>query len=291
MSKKLSVKMNRDFIKNSQLGNNYWRSFVLTIVSIIIAVAVVNFAWSLILPSNMSDTLMVNLINIILMVNILVALLAFRFAFTKFHKGSFKSMNSIKERFRIGVYAIFFVLGLVIFFLNSLMTNFTNFQNFIKNFQLNQFLILLILSIISLPIQSYFEELFFRGYLLQFFGVKFKRIAVTIIINSILFGLFHIGYGLSNFISSFLFSTVVCIITLRTSGIEAASGIHTANNLVIALFFQTLSDIKDIPFSWEINFNELFVEICTFAIILWFTFTWAKQNEKKQILMSNSQES
>jgi hypothetical protein len=185
----------------------------------------------------------------------------------------------VKGKFRFGVYGLFFALGVVAFFLGNLLTDWAGFQTFLKNFQVAPFALLLGLSIISLGIQSFFEEVVFRGYLLQFFGVRFKPLAVTIIINTLLFGLFHLGYGVGDFISSALFAIAVSLITMRTAGIEAASGIHTANNLVIALFFQSMTGALDAPFSWQINFFDLLVQIVALGILLWAASAWAGRTE------------
>jgi hypothetical protein len=53
---------------------------------------------------------------------------------------------------------------------------------------------------------------------------------------------------------------------LRIAGIEAASGIHIANNLMIVLSFQSLTGALDLPFRWEVNFTDLFLQIVALDI-------------------------
>ena len=48
-------------------------------------------------------------------------------------------------------------------------------EDYIWNFKPVQFSVLLLISIVFLPIQTSMEELLFRGYLMQAFGVWFKK--------------------------------------------------------------------------------------------------------------------
>lgn len=109
------------------------------------------------------------------------------------------------------------------------------------NFQPQKFLILAIIGIIMVPIQTTFEELLFRGYLMQGIGTAFKSRAAALIITSTLFGLMHVanpevaklGYqALIVYIGTgFLWG----ILTLMDEGLELAIGFHAANNLITAL--------------------------------------------------------
>jgi membrane protease YdiL (CAAX protease family) len=130
-------------------------------------------------------------------------------------------------------------------------------EDFEYNFNLNKFLILAIIGILLVPIQTTFEEILFRGYLLQGLGVAFKSRALSLIITSVLFGLLHIfnpeigklGYeALIVYIGTGFF---LCILTLMDEGLELAIGFHAANNLLTALLvtsdwtaFQTHSVLK-----------------------------------------------
>jgi len=130
-------------------------------------------------------------------------------------------------------------------------------EDFQLNFQADKFLILALIGIVLVPIQTTFEELLFRGYLLQGLGIAFKSRAVALIITSTLFGLMHIanpevgklGYqALIVYIGTgFLWG----IMTLMDEGLELAIGFHAANNLLTALLvtadwtaFQTYSVFK-----------------------------------------------
>ena len=131
-------------------------------------------------------------------------------------------------------------------------------DDYIWNFKPLPFLILFLMSIVMIPIQTSVEELLFRGYLMQGFGVLFKNRWVPLLITSILFGLLHLWnpeidklgiHLIWYYIGTGLF---LGVITLMDEGIELALGFHAANNLVTVLLvtaswtaFQTESLLID----------------------------------------------
>jgi len=130
--------------------------------------------------------------------------------------------------------------------------------DFVWNFKPVPFLILFLISVVMIPLQTSAEELFFRGYLLQGFGVIFRNRWLPLITTSIIFGMLHIwnpeidklGVNLIwYYIGTGLF---LGVITLMDEGLELALGFHAANNLVTALLvtaswtsFQTESLLID----------------------------------------------
>ncbi|HLV46473.1 MAG TPA: CPBP family intramembrane glutamic endopeptidase [Flavobacterium sp.] len=103
------------------------------------------------------------------------------------------------------------------------------------------FLILAICSLLLVPLQTSFEEYFFRGYLMQGIGLAVGNRWVPLLITSVLFGLMHAGnpeilsigpWILIQYISIGLF---LGIITLMDDGLELAIGFHAANNVIISL--------------------------------------------------------
>lgn len=115
-------------------------------------------------------------------------------------------------------------------------------EDFVFNFKAGPFFILLLVSVFFIPFQTSFEELLFRGYLMQGIGVLFRNAWVPLVLTSAGFGLLHafnpevdklgpmillyyIGTG-------FLFG----IVTLMDEGTELALGMHAANNMAAAVF-------------------------------------------------------
>jgi len=114
-----------------------------------------------------------------------------------------------------------------------------------------------LLFIISLTIffQAGFEEIFFRGYILQALNLFLKKPPLAVLISSIIFAIGHWGNqltfvgNLNIFIDTFIFAIVVAVITVLEDGVETAIGIHTANNMFCALVVNdgTSSFYKPLP--------------------------------------------
>jgi len=102
---------------------------------------------------------------------------------------------------------------------------------------LKDFLPSLVVAIVLLPLQTSFEELFFRGYLLQ--GIGSWNLWVGIIITSTVFGLAHsfndeieavgsLGLAMVYYIGVGLFFALLGVID---KSLELPLGIHLANNM------------------------------------------------------------
>ena len=107
-------------------------------------------------------------------------------------------------------------------------------------FQLNwsKFLPLLAIALFILPLQTSFEELMFRGYLLHGISLIAPYRWIPIIITSILFGLMHIfnpeieKFGMGLMMSYYIgVGLLLAIVTVMDEGMEIALGIHAATNI------------------------------------------------------------
>lgn len=108
-------------------------------------------------------------------------------------------------------------------------------------FNLNGFLILLVLSLLVFPIQASLEELFFRGYLMQGFGLISKKPVVPLLLTTIIFSLLHYFNGSYTLLSVdivlqvFILGLTMGIITLGENRLETAMGVHISNNIFASL--------------------------------------------------------
>jgi len=107
------------------------------------------------------------------------------------------------------------------------------------------FLVLLLVSLLLFPFQTAFEEVLFRGYLMQSLGILAKNRWVPLVFSSVLFGLLH---GLNPEVEKMGMIVMVYyigtglllgIITLMDEGTELALGFHAANNIVAAVVVTT----------------------------------------------------
>ncbi|WP_147676837.1 CPBP family intramembrane glutamic endopeptidase [Algibacter pacificus] len=155
-------------------------------------------------------------------------------------------------------------------------------EDYVLNFNLKPFLILAAIAILLIPLQTSFEEYFFRGYLMQGIGMIFKNKWAPLLITSIGFGLMHIANPeveqLGPIIMVYYIGTglFLGILTLMDDGLELSLGFHAANNLFTALLvtadwtaFQTDSILKDMSDPKTMVIGEIiFPVFVVFPIIL-----------------------
>ena len=136
------------------------------------------------------------------------------------------------------------VLGFSFWFLISILMITVDYlshpEDFINNCGLVPFVILVVVSLVFIPFQTSFEELLFRGYLMQGIGLLFKNAWVPLILTSVGFGLLHAFNPevekLGSLILLYYIGTgfLFGIVTLMDQGTELALGMHAANNIVAA---------------------------------------------------------
>ncbi len=146
-----------------------------------------------------------------------------------------------------------------------------------------------------IPVQTTVEELIFRGYLMQGFGLLAKNRWFPLVMTSLIFGGMHLfnpevekmGYLISlYYIGTGFF---LGIITLMDEGTELALGFHAANNLIAALLvtadwtaFQTHSIFKDVS-EPSAGFDILLPVFIIFPILLFIfskKYKWSGWKEK-----------
>jgi uncharacterized protein len=117
----------------------------------------------------------------------------------------------------------------------------------------------LFLALILIPIQTSAEELLFRGYLLQGFGLRLRNIWILSSISGLFFMVPHLlnpeaaeNYLLMGFYYFFI-GAVMAYVTLRDGGLELALGLHAANNLFSALFANYSVTVLPTPSIFTIN--------------------------------------
>ncbi|MFZ5881652.1 MAG: CPBP family intramembrane glutamic endopeptidase [Chloroflexota bacterium] len=101
-----------------------------------------------------------------------------------------------------------------------------------------------LVALILIPIQTSTEELFFRGYLLQWMGLILKNKWALALINGVLFFLPHaINPEMSSSSNAilmglgyFAFGFFAALITIEDNGMELALGMHASNNLFASIF-------------------------------------------------------
>jgi membrane protease YdiL (CAAX protease family) len=210
------------------------------------------------LIQNMIATIGVNAAFVILVGPLSVMCLGL-FVWVKFiHQQSLTSFTTSRNKVDWKrVFFSFFLWG--IFVAGTILISYYSApENYIYNFKPIPFFIFLFLAIILIPLQTSFEEYFFRGYLMQGLGLATRTRWFPFFFTSIAFGLMHIAnpeVGKMGYIILIYYigtGFFLGILTLMDEGLELALGFHAANNLFGALLltsdwsaFQTHSILKD----------------------------------------------
>lgn len=154
------------------------------------------------------------------------------------HGRSLSSLVGSGPRFRWERY--FFGLG--VWLLLGILAEAVNYwlepSAYVWQFHAASFLPLLAISLVFIPIQTGFEELFVRGYLMQGIGLAFNSRLLAILLSSAMFAGLHLmnpeiaEFGLANMIAYYVVVAVfLAALTLLDDGLELAMGIHAATNL------------------------------------------------------------
>ena len=153
-------------------------------------------------------------------------------------------------------------------------------ENYVANFQADKFAILLLLAIVFVPIQTAFEEFFFRGYLMQALGVRVRNAWLPLVFTSVTFGLMHIAnpevgkLGMGLLVYYITTGFFLGITTLMDDGLELAWGFHTANNFFTMLFVTSDWSVFQVPaLLRDISEPQLgisvFLPLLLFPLLLW----------------------
>ena len=161
-------------------------------------------------------------------------------------------------------------------------------ENFLINNSTNTLIILSLISILFIPFQAAFEEVLFRGYLMQGFASVVRRRWFPLIMTSVLFGLMHAfnpevkEFGFLIMMPQYvLFGLIFGVITIMDDGIEAAMGAHTANNVFLCIMVTNDSSALQTPalleqqniYPWT-EFTGLLFTGIVFIYVLSKMFKW-----------------
>ena len=209
--------------------------------------------------STLMTVLEQNMTLFLMLLSFAVALIGLILVLRLFHKQRLKDITTARPKIDFGRIAFAFGIWAIFQIIVTAINYYVSPEDFVWNFKLEPFLILLAVGTIMIPIQTSTEEYFFRGYLMQGFGLMAKNKWLPLIMTSVIFGGLHyfnpevVKMGpiiMIYYIGTGLF---LGIITLMDDGLELALGFHAANNLITALLvtsewtaFQTHSVLKDI---------------------------------------------
>lgn len=218
-----------------------------------------------------------------------VLLLCIRFV----HQRPILSIFTSREKFDWKRFFLsFFSWGALLFILFGI-RYLINPEVFEWHFNASSFLQLLIISVAIVPIQTSFEEIFFRGFLFQGIGSVFQKGWITVLFTGSIFGLLHLSnpevaaLGYSILIYYILSGVFLSLLTLFDNGLELSLGFHAINNVFSVLFvtnswqvFQTDAlwiDTQKPNFGWDTGIT-LF--ICYPMLLFFFAKIYRWKNWK-----------
>lgn len=141
------------------------------------------------------------------------------------------------------------------------------------NVQWGKLFWLLLICIVILPIQTTFEEFFFRSYLMKGMGLLVNRKWIPLLITSILFGLVHgtnpeiAKYGVVPMQLYYISAGLLLgIMTIMDDGLELAIGVHAATNIYGALFVSYEGSVLQTDSIWRMTEVNAWVMALIFII-------------------------
>lgn len=290
-------------------GNNAFSSYMLTIIMLVIGYIGIGSVLTIPLVSraldygltlnqlNQDSSLLFNSDIVKLDKNILLliqfalfvfALIGFLTGLKFIHKKTLTSILTGFQKFRYKRFWFAFLIWGGFLIITVLSQYFISPQSLTIKFNLQGFLISLVLMIVFMPIQTGIEEVIFRGYLIQGLSLIFKNGITPLIVTSLLFGLAHMSnpevqaYGWPIMLSYFVcFALFMGIITLLDEGLELAFGIHFANNIISSILITEPNSVIKTYSIFESKssnpYSEIIIWFCLSTLsfaIFWYKYRW-----------------
>lgn len=276
-------------LKGFKGENHFWR-YLVTLVLVFIAtqVAAVPYAVLLLVKSldsgqipdstNITDFksfgIDPNIGLVLMLLPYLAGLVILLFLIYGFHKRTITDTLTGRERFDLSRFwygaSTWLILWSIVFMIHYIIEP----GNFIPNFDPSHFFLLILISILFIPFQTSFEEVLFRGYLMQGLAVLSRNRWVPVLITSLAFGLLHAfnpevkEYGFTVTMPQYLlYGFLFGIITIMDDGLELAVGVHAINNIFLSIFFTHDSSSLQTTALFKIdNFNPI-VDLAEFVLV------------------------
>lgn len=230
-----------------------------------------------------------NLGMFLLLLDFVIALLILFFLLRWLHRRSWRSLINYSETLdwsKIGfAFGLWFLLSIAPEAINYLASP----ESYTYQFDIAKFLPLLAISIFILPLQTSFEEIFMRGYLMQTFGYWSGSRLIPLLLTSLIFGLMH---GMNPEVGKFGFATMMSyyigtglflgILTLMDDSLELALGVHAATNIYAATIvtfdgsaLQTAAIFKTEVINIELMFPVFFAFAALFTYLCYKKYGWS----------------
>jgi hypothetical protein len=156
------------------------------------------------------------------------------------------------------------------------------------HFNQNEFIGLLVICLVFIPFQTSWEELYFRGNLMQGFGLLTRSRWVALLFTSLLFGSVHYfnpevkEYGTAIAMTQYIgFGLLLGITVIMDGGLEMAFGMHAINNIYAGAIVSYSGSVLNTPALISSEQNDttymtfaFFIAAIIFLIIAKFALKW-----------------
>lgn len=220
--------------------------------------------------------------------NILLAFLLAMFAFAllglfivvkRVHRKTLTSVITAYNKLRYKRVFFAFVVWAILITIITFAAYFISPGNITVQFDPLNFLLLVIVSALLMPIQTSTEEILIRGYLMQGIALIFRNGIAPLIITSLLFGLLHMdnpeakAYGWWVMLPYYsVFGAFLGLLTLLDEGLELALGIHFANNFISSLLVTSPTGVLKTDAIFLVKSDDPVMEFVIFIILALITF-------------------
>lgn len=292
-----------NFINPNRTGRNSFPFFLLTLLIVLLAFGFIGqlpmmatYFLSEVRSIDVVDSISINhghtLTLLLLVLPFTIGLLAFFLCVKYIHQWKIKTLFTGNEAFRFKrmftAFGVWFILSLLLFY-------FQKTEEIIFQFDPTQFFGLLFVTIVFMSIQVIFEEVLFRGFLMQWIGRSGAKSWIVVIITGVLFGLMHMGNPevkmLGNVVAIYYIVSGIFLglLTWLDNGLELPIGYHLATNFFASLIvtndwqaFQTDALFID-KSPAHFNISDMLILFSTQAVFFLIFFgrkKWFKRDEK-----------
>jgi uncharacterized protein len=285
---------NSVFLNQASLGTNKWWRTILVILSIILGQVIGTVGFELYYIKTHPEKSFAEILDIgsrgdistftEVLIIFLATLLTFWGAHKWLHKRTAKSTIYAGNQFNWKLYFQGFLTYTVILFATLLLTSQKELLAFVNNFTIAKFVPLAVLGFVSFGIQSFTEEVLFRGYVFQIVSRNKIPMLAAIIIQAVIFGLLHLPSGVANCFNAIAIGVTFGFVTIWHNRIEYAAGAHNANNFMIAILLGDIGESLTKPFDPDLNLPDLALSILSMGVLLYFAYKLGNKGQLENII-------
>ena len=232
------------------------------------------------------------------MLGFVVGFIGIWIAVRRLHKKSLTQAITGRASFDWSRFLYAAVIGLCVIILTTLAYRFIiGIEVTFQSLNLWVYLPFVLIALVLTPIQASFEEVLFRGYIMQGLSLLTRNRLVLALVTAAIFTVPHLlnpepfAYGFAFYILEIVsFGIVYAALTLLDGGIELAAGYHSINNLFLGLIANPDVSALDTPSIFVTSLSEApllavyFVDVFSLVVMLvilnlkykWFAYPWSK---------------